>query len=181
MSQTIPLVSVEHCAHQCFCSPTKVLAEAAAGSALPGREHCAPTVGNQPDSQSLHSNPSQPQGHLNQHWDSFPLQMFLFLMALPPPMAQLRAELPELHVPNAPPVSQGKAQLLFPSEPKETLHCWELSCWKFVSCMFQAVSACKGKGTVFANRFHIVIQFSSLFGWSLFVWFSKSQWFKQKF
>lgn len=145
------------------------------------------TIGNQhstsaahPDkgqqhSQSLYSNPSQFQGHLNQHFDSFPLQMFLFPMAvgaLPPPMAQFRGQLPEFHGPNAPPALQGKEQLLLPSEPNGALSCWDLSCQKFVSCMVQAVSACKGKGTIFANRFHIsYIQFSLLFGRSLFVLF----------
>lgn len=123
-----------------------------------GNQHGTAATGpdkGQQDSQSFYSIPSQFQGHLSQHFDSFPLQLFLFPMAvgaLPPPMAQFRAELPELHIPSAAPALQGKEQLLFPSE---ILHCLELSCRKLVSCMVQAVSACKGKGTIFANGFHI--------------------------
>lgn len=141
--------------------PGSVPISAREGNVVPwtiGNQHSTAASGpdkGQQDSQSFYSIPSQFQGHLSQRFDSFPLQLFLFPMAvgaLPPPMAQFRAELPELHIPNAPPALQGKEQLLLPSE---TLHCWELSCRKLVSCMVQAVSACKAKGAIFANRFCI--------------------------
>lgn len=114
-------------------------------------------------SQSVYSNPSQFHGHLNQHFAFFPLQMFLFSMAvgaLPPPVAQFRAERPELHISNAPPVLQGKEQLLFPSEPNEPLHFWELSCWKFVRPFLLVKERIK----YLLIDFISVTQFSLLFG-----------------
>lgn len=180
ISQTIPLVSVEHCAHQSVSAALlSDLQRLQHGSALAGRgqcsavsseggEHRALTIGNQrgttaarPDNSSrtvkarIQTLPS-----LRVIWTSTvtPSHYKCFCSwwpsHLPWPSSELSCQsfMSQMH---PPPVSQGEQQLLFPSEPKEILHCWELSCWKIVSCMFQAVSACKGKGTIFANRFHI--------------------------
>lgn len=182
MSQTIPLVSVEHCAHQSVsAAPLRHLQRlqqaqlCQAGNIAPRPSETSLTV-----KACIQTLPS-----LRVIWTSTgtPSHCKCFCSwwpsHLPWPSSELSCQsfMSQMHLQS----HRVKHSSYSPLNQRKLCTAGNWAAENLSAACFRLFLLVKERVQYLLIDFISVIQFSSLFGWSLFVWFSKSQWFKQNF